>query len=1259
MLKKKNSFLVGLFVLACLGLNLLGKAIFATNYPIWGDSYGTALAAYTAGPVVGALVGATTNIIFAFWNPSSCPYALVSISIGIIIGVCARKGYLNTIFGTMNTSALVTLSAAILSTVINELGFKGSTSNVWGNAVSTYFQILGVSRIVGYTLGEFYIDFLDKLIMMALLAATIKIARKIRTKKKRRHWFQPLAAEFSGNDGAKKTISMILIFAMLLPLLSVSHITKAAQASSFAWGGLFDKTTEEATSTDATATDASLGDASGIQLATEKYNSYVQTIYNRETGLSCGEANDIVATKDGVLWIGTYAGLYRYAGSKFILMNQYDSIKNVNALYVDEEGRLWVGTNDSGVSILINEELVNVLGDSEGLPTNSVKSICEDYSGNYYVGTSGALAILSIYNGLTVTKTNEEVQYVRSMSAREDGVVAAVTDDGVLFLLKNGDVLQKIELDIADEVFSTCSFADDGKLYAGSTGSTIVTYNVSEDLEASELATEDSRMVAEGLVNIKTIQETEGHNIFITADRGVGIRNYEGDFGLINTNSFNSSIDRMLVDYQGNVWFTSSRLGLLKLSKSAFYEIFRKAGLSESVVNSETVWNNKMYFGTDDGLFATNLANNQILTDSATETLEGVRIRCLMVDSKGNLWASTSGKGFYCFTSPDEFTVYDDTNGSTSNKTRNTLELSDGTILAGTDNGILFIKDGKIISTLNDKDDLTNSKILSAMELPDGKVYACTDGGGIAVISNRKVERMLTVTDGLSSNVILRTIYNQEGKGVFIVASNGLQYMNEKGEINTLSNFPYYNNYDIVLRGEKAFVLSGAGIYVTDREKLIANREVNYSLLDSKRGMRESMTSNSFNYLDEDGNLYIACNVGCYMMNLDTYDELAHSYRMMVSKIDVDGNTLNLNSDHAMELDRGVEKIVLHPEVVNYSVNDPNVSYFLEGYDRQEKVVLQSELGAIEYDNLPVGDYTFHFSVLNDDGTEKIEEVKYEIRKNAELYDYWWFRTYIIAIAALALIWLTWFIARVGFQRQIEHQRQQLELARKEVKMGNETIIAIAHTVDAKDANTSQHSMRVAEYSVKIAERIGFDADQVDTIRKTALLHDIGKIKIPDSILNKPGKLTDEEYQIMKNHTVYGGEILKDFTLVDHVTDGALYHHERWDGKGYPHGLSGKDIPLNARIIAVSDAFDAMTARRVYREQMPFADVLMQLHKGRGTQFDPELLDILLELIKDGSIDINELYDDAVADEERASFAHTSILKALKNEEEMAGGAKK
>lgn len=130
----------------------------------------------------------------------------------------------------------------------------------------------------------------------------------------------------------------------------------------------------------------------------------------------------------------------------------------------------------------------------------------------------------------------------------------------------------------------------------------------------------------------------------------------------------------------------------------------------------------------------------------------------------------------------------------------------DGTILAGTDNGILFIKDGKIISTLNDKDDLTNSKILSAMELPDGKVYACTDGGGIAVISNRKVERMLTVTDGLSSNVILRTIYNQEGKGVFIVASNGLQYMNEKGEINTLSNFPYYNNYDIVLRGEKAFV---------------------------------------------------------------------------------------------------------------------------------------------------------------------------------------------------------------------------------------------------------------------------------------------------------------------------------------------------------------------------------------------------------------------------------------------------------------------
>ncbi|MBR6326083.1 MAG: HD domain-containing protein, partial [Lachnospiraceae bacterium] len=136
----------------------------------------------------------------------------------------------------------------------------------------------------------------------------------------------------------------------------------------------------------------------------------------------------------------------------------------------------------------------------------------------------------------------------------------------------------------------------------------------------------------------------------------------------------------------------------------------------------------------------------------------------------------------------------------------------------------------------------------------------------------------------------------------------------------------------------------------------------------------------------------------------------------------------------------------------------------------------------------------------------------------------------------------------------------------------------------------------------------------------------IGKIGIPDSVLNKVGRLTDEEYARMKSHVIRGAEILKDFTLVENVVDGTRYHHERYDGKGYPDGLKGEEIPLVARIISVADTFDAMTSNRVYRNHMDTDYVMEEMKRGRGTQFDPNVLDAFLRLIESGVINLDELY---------------------------------
>ena len=200
-------------------------------------------------------------------------------------------------------------------------------------------------------------------------------------------------------------------------------------------------------------------------------------------------------------------------------------------------------------------------------------------------------------------------------------------------------------------------------------------------------------------------------------------------------------------------------------------------------------------------------------------------------------------------------------------------------------------------------------------------------------------------------------------------------------------------------------------------------------------------------------------------------------------------------------------------------------------------------------------------------------------------------------------------------------QQIQIEAMKKQLQMGNETIFAIANAVEARDKNTGKHSYRVSEYAVQIAQELGFSAEAQEQLRKMGLLHDIGKIGVPDSILNKPARLTDDEYATMKTHTTIGGEILKDFTLILGVDEGAKFHHERYDGKGYPNGLKGEEIPLNARIIGIADAFDAMTANRVYRKALDIDFVKNEIARCAGTQFDPKIAKIMLRLIESGKID--------------------------------------
>jgi len=212
---------------------------------------------------------------------------------------------------------------------------------------------------------------------------------------------------------------------------------------------------------------------------------------------------------------------------------------------------------------------------------------------------------------------------------------------------------------------------------------------------------------------------------------------------------------------------------------------------------------------------------------------------------------------------------------------------------------------------------------------------------------------------------------------------------------------------------------------------------------------------------------------------------------------------------------------------------------------------------------------------------------------------------------------LNYFYLQHRLRAEVARQTKLAEKRQADAEqLFEEMIMALAQAIDAKDHYTHGHSQRVAEYSAQVSLLLGDAPQQVKLIYYMGLLHDIGKIGIPVEIINKPGKLTEEEYALIKSHSAIGAEVLKPIRIRPELMIGARYHHERFDGLGYPDKLAGKDIPRAARIIAVVDAYDAMTSNRSYRRGMTPMKVYEEIARNSGSQFDPEFADIMLAYLR-------------------------------------------
>lgn len=230
--------------------------------------------------------------------------------------------------------------------------------------------------------------------------------------------------------------------------------------------------------------------------------------------------------------------------------------------------------------------------------------------------------------------------------------------------------------------------------------------------------------------------------------------------------------------------------------------------------------------------------------------------------------------------------------------------------------------------------------------------------------------------------------------------------------------------------------------------------------------------------------------------------------------------------------------------------------------------------------------------------------------------------------------------SRIARLLELYELRDNLEDALREKsrqldRMALSTIVTVANTVDAKDEYTGGHSLRVAICARDIARNLGWSEQEIQNIYNVALLHDIGKIAVPDEVLTKEGRLSEEEFNIIKQHPVKGDEILKDIMILPHVQDAAKFHHERWDGKGYPEGLMGEEIPSYARVIALADAYDAMNSDRSYRRHLSKDKIISEVERCKGTQFDPHMADVFLFMLRGGyDIDPEILHKDKLEQDE-------------------------
>ncbi len=725
----------------------------------------------------------------------------------------------------------------------------------------------------------------------------------------------------------------------------------------------------------------------------ENVDGYSAVLYDINSGLPTSEANAMAQTSQGFIWIGSYAGLVRYDGTNFELLNEVSDIANVRALYVDSSDRLWVGTNDAGVFLISDMDKFK-WDKSDGLESNSIRGITEGADGLTYVsGTAGVGTIDQNLNYTHIEDGRLTGQTVKEVRCGIDGLVYGISLAGDIFTMKDGKVLSfAARADYPFEEATTILPDPDrsGFLYIA-TEHYIYHGRLDEDFGSW------TKWDIYPLTGPDSLEKIDGR-IWICARTGIG-RIEGGSVSILSKLPMNNSFTQILTDDDGNLWVSSSRQGILKIVPNQFNDLFYKYGIDPQVVNTTCMSEERLFVGTDNGLIvldngkeirnipiksALTSAGRPVVATNLIAYLKGIRIRAISRDSSGNLWISTARDRGLIRYSDGDLMQFSENTGLISNQVRFVSECEDGTILVATNDGISVIKDNSVIRNYGQDDGLLVRLILTMTEGYNHEIIAGSDGDGIYIIGPEGLKR-IGREDGLGSEVIMRIKKKRSGDGYWIITSNSLAEMTPDYQLTTIRKFPYANNYDLYEnKNGDLWILGGSGIYIVSGMDLDGGDESDYGFLGIANGLPYVATANSYSALTEDGTLYISGNEGVVRVNIEGIFDDIGSIRLGLAYIDADGVIIRPDDHWTFLIPGNARKLTFYPYIINYSLIDPGIHYCLEGFDTEVMEVNRSDFGTLSYNNLENGSYKFLMTV-EDPIAKNLLMVDYNIIKGKQL----------------------------------------------------------------------------------------------------------------------------------------------------------------------------------------------------------------------------------------------------------------------------------